>query len=59
MPQLFGSVAVFAHVMPPPNVGHIVDDAEHMHAPIEHVAPVPQAFPHVPQLLTSFWKFTH
>ncbi len=50
-PQLFGSVAVFAHVPP----GHAVAGALHTQAPIAHVPPDPQRMPQPPQLFGSVW----
>jgi hypothetical protein len=48
-PQLLGSVPKIAQ---PP--GQLTAPAEHTHAPLTHVPPVPQETPHMPQLFGSF-----
>jgi hypothetical protein len=62
-PQLFGSVAVVAQVVPPP-VGQEVAPVPQEQTPAVQTPPVPQLWPHavaavVPQLFGSVRKLTH
>src|SRR5580692_7138374 len=55
-PQLFGSLCVSAqevphNVVPPPH--------DVAHVPCEQTVPLPQTFPHAPQLLLSVWGLEH